>query len=115
MGYEAMLQLEYICTEAEMREAQSLHERQHYGGGSKWRARLALYGLLALSVVPFYFRFRTEIEAKDRPWFIALVVVIFVGVLGLKRVTRRKSDQPTRLKVSERELVFITNGALAAM
>lgn len=30
------LKLEYVCTEAEMREAQSLHLRRAVGGGWRW-------------------------------------------------------------------------------
>jgi hypothetical protein len=42
--------LEYRCTEAEMKEAQSLHLQHHVGGGSKWRAQAALFGILALAL-----------------------------------------------------------------
>jgi hypothetical protein len=53
-----------------------------------------------------YLRFKTEIAAKDRVWFISLVVVACIAFLIFKRVTRRKTDQSVRAEVSERGIVF---------
>jgi hypothetical protein len=65
------LNLEYICTEAEMREAQSLHLRRALGGGSRWLTWLVLFGILAALLTLLYFRIRTEVAPKYQPWFLA--------------------------------------------
>ena len=100
------LQLEYSCTDAELKEAKTLQLRQHYGGGSKWRAQLVQYGFLVLAGAAVYFRFKREVATEDRAWFIALVVVVYVAVLIFKRMTRRKTGGLVRLEASERELTF---------
>lgn len=109
------LKLEYICTEAEMKEAQSLNLHRQCGGGPKWRSQLIVYAFVAVMAALVYLRFKTEIAPKDRLWFIALVILIYSGVLVVKRFTRAKPDQTTRLEVSERELIFYTGGARAVM
>jgi hypothetical protein len=109
------LQLEYSCTEAELKEAQSLHLLQRYGGGSKWRARLAQFGILVAVIAVICFRFTTEIERKDRLWFVALAVVIYIALLAFKRKTKRKPDQIVRLEVSEHEVVFNNGNARTSM
>jgi hypothetical protein len=93
------LKLEYNCTEAEMQEAKTLQEREHYGRGSKWRARLVLGGLLALTLAGTYLRFKTEVAPRDRPWFMALVVAVVLAVLVFKRITRRKIGGQVRIEV----------------
>jgi len=108
-------QLEYSCTDAEMKEAEALQLRQHYGGGSKWRTRLVLFGILALAIAALYIRFKREIAPRDRFWFIALVVVVYIALLIFKRVTRRKTDGVVRLEVSEREVVFNSDNGRTAM
>ena len=100
------LQLEYSCTDADLKEAQTLQLRQHYGGGSKWRAHLVQFGFLVLAGAAVYFRFKHEVAPEDRPWFIALVVVLCVAFLIFKRLTHRKTDGLVRLEASEREVVF---------
>jgi hypothetical protein len=100
------LQLEYTCTEAEFKEAQALHLRQHYGRGSKWRARLVLFGSILIGGAAVYLRFKNEVAPGDRYWFVGIVAVVFVAVLLFKRLTRRKANLLVRLEVSEREVVF---------
>lgn len=100
------LQLEYTCTDADLKEAKALQLRQRYGGGSKWRTQIVLWSFLLLAAGALYFRFTHEIQPNDRPWFIALVVIVYVFFLIFKRMTRRKTGRSVRLEISERELVF---------
>ncbi len=101
------LELEYLVTEAERKQAQELHLRQHYGKGSKWRTRLVLFGLLALGAGAVYMRITTGVEKKDRPWFIALLVFIAAVYLIIKWRSKRKEDpKPARVRVTERGLEF---------
>ena len=109
------LQLEYSCTEAEMKEAQSLNLQRQFGGGPKWRSKLVFYAFTAVVAALVYLRFRTEIAPKERPWFIALVIVVFILLQFFKRMTRQKTDQLVRLEVSEREMVFNTGNGRAGM
>jgi len=109
------LQLEYNCTEAEMKEAQSLNLHRQCGGGPKWRSRLAFYAFVAVAAALLYLRFKMEIAPKDRLWFIALVVMAFIALQFFKRFMRAKSHQTTRLELSDRELVFNTGNGRAAM
>lgn len=104
------LQLEYNCTDAEMKEAQSLNLHRQYGGGPKWRSRLVNYAFVAVVVGLFCLRFKTEIAPQDRIWFVPLlavgIVVVFVALQFFKRFTKTESDGTTRLEISDRELVF---------
>lgn len=109
------LQLEYTCTEAEVKAAQALHLRQHYGGGSKWRTRLILFGILVFTLAVGWLRFKTEVAPEDRWWFVTLVIVIFFAVLFFQRMAGRKRDKPTRLEISEREAVFIGSNGRTTM
>ncbi|HEY5913651.1 MAG TPA: YcxB family protein [Verrucomicrobiae bacterium] len=109
------LQLEYSCTEAELKEAKVLQERQVYGRGSKWRARLVLFGLLALVLGGAYLRFKREMTPRERVWFVGMVVVIFVVLRIFQRITRRKTNGPVRLEFSEREVVIHGGGGRSAI
>jgi len=109
------LQLEYSCTEAEMKEAQSLTLQRQFGGGPKWRSKLIFYAFISVIAALVYLCFRTEIAPKDRPWFIALVIVVFILLQLFKRMTRQQRDKPLRLAVSEREVVFNTAHGRTAM
>ncbi len=109
------LQLEYICTDAEMREAQSLNLRRQLGKGSRARTLLTLFGFLSVLLVALYFRIRTEVAPKYQPYFLAAVAVIFVFFFFKQRRSRKNSDKPTRVEVSHREVVFENNGARASV
>lgn len=100
------LRLEYQCTEAERKEAQSLNTHQQYGGGPKWRSTLAQWVGIAVLAFLVYQRFKLEIAAKDRVWFIVLVVVVFIALQLFKRLTRTKTEGTTRLEISEQGLVL---------
>ncbi|HXI68906.1 MAG TPA: YcxB family protein [Verrucomicrobiae bacterium] len=109
------LQLEYTCTEAEMKEAQSLNLQRQCGGGPKWRSQVIYWAFIAVVAVLVYLRFKMEIAPEDRTWFIALVVVVFIALQLFKRKTRRKLDEPARLEISERELVFTGSNGRTVM
>ncbi len=110
-----MLQLEYTCTEAELKEAQSLDLHRQCGSGPKWRSGVVYYAFIAFIATLVYLRFKMEIAPKDRLWFIALVVVIFIALQIFKGMTRRKTDQLVRLEVSEREVVFNSGNGHTAL
>jgi hypothetical protein len=109
------LHLEYTCTEAELKEAQSLNLHRQCGGGPKWRSRVVFYAFVAVIAVLVYLRFKAEIAVKDRPWFIGLVIVVFVALQVFKRMTRQKSGDSVRLDVSAEELVFHGSNGRTAM
>jgi hypothetical protein len=108
------LQLEYCCTETETNEAQALLSHRQPGRGPKWRSRVVYYAFLVLAAVGLYFRFKREIAPRDRAWFIALAVVVFIALHILQRFSRAKSDQSLRLEISDRELVFIDSASHTA-
>jgi hypothetical protein len=112
-----MLQLEYRCTEAEMKEAQALQLHEGYGCRFKWLSSLIPFGFLALVITALHFRFKTDIvTTRDRSVFIAMIVVIYLVLLTFKRMTRhRKSDQLTRIEISEDEVTFSGDGARTAL
>jgi YcxB-like protein len=108
------LKTEYICTEAELKEAKTLNLQRQFGGGPKWRSTLFYLLFVGLLVVflagDVLLRVKMEILPKDRFWFIGLFITLFVVVfttmMYFKRKTRRKQDQPVRLQISEQELSF---------
>jgi hypothetical protein len=106
------LQIEYSCTEVEMKEAQAFHLRQHYGRGSQWRARLVIFGLVAIAIGVEALRFFTEIAPRDRVRFLLLLLLVFAIVIPalriLKRLTRHRTRPLVRLEASEHQVVFTT-------
>jgi len=102
------LTLEYTCTEAEKKEAEALHLREHYGHGSKWRTRLVLFGLLLATLGLVWLRFMTEVEPEDRWWMLTLMAALFVAVLAVRPFIKRKKEESVRIEVSNTELVHIT-------
>src|SRR5262249_43908074 len=99
----------------EMKEAQELQLRQQLGRGSKWLTRLLLAAFTLFAATVLYFKLKTEMKPGERVWFIALVIVAFIGLQVFKRMTRRKTDRLSRLDVSERELVFANGDTRAAL
>lgn len=104
------LQLEYHCTEAEMKEAQSLNLQRQCGGGPRWRSQVIYWAFIAVVAVLVFLRFKMEIAPEDRFWFVALVVVVFIALQIFKRKTKKKTDVVVRLEVSEAGLVFAGDG-----
>ncbi|HSY19520.1 MAG TPA: YcxB family protein [Candidatus Acidoferrales bacterium] len=103
------LKLEYVCTEADMKEAQSLNLRQQLGGGSRWRALLALYAIFGGVLVLFYFQIKTEIAPQYRPYFLALAGAAFVFFFFKQRRRLKPPDKPTRLEVSEQGITILND------
>jgi len=106
-----MLQLEYICTEAEMREAQSLSLRQELGKGSRVRTYVVLFGILAFVMGAAYFQMRTEIAPQYRPWFLALIGVVFVFLIIKRKLVRNGPKKPVKIELSGREVTIINGNA----
>ncbi len=94
------LQLEYTCTEAELKEAQQLHLQQQVGGGSKLVTAVALAGVLVLSVGVLILRFKTEIPAEDRYLFGWIFIVVFCLLIVFQRKTKGSEASAVRLEAS---------------
>jgi hypothetical protein len=101
------IQLEYTCTDADLREAESLHLREQSTGKSAswtWAKRL---GLIAGFLAIVYFRFRGQVAPKQlvlMMLFSTALLLLFQFGLGS---SRKKSDATsTQLVVSECELTF---------
>jgi hypothetical protein len=107
--------LEYIMTDADLREAQSLHLRERFTGKSAWRAWAMQLGIAAGFSLLIYFRFRGQAS----PTTMALVIGSAIALLawfqfGL-RSSRRTEPATTRLEVSERELIFTTQNGRSVL
>jgi FtsH-binding integral membrane protein len=105
-----MLLLEYICTDAEMREAQSLNTRQQLGKGSRVRTHLVLFGMLAFVLGLAYLQMRTEIAPRYRPWFLALIALVFVFFVLKRKLARKCPKKPAKLELSDREVTIVNDG-----
>jgi uncharacterized membrane protein YidH (DUF202 family) len=106
-----MLQLEYICTDAEMQEAQSLNTRQQLGKGSRVRTYLVLFGILAFVLGLAYLQMRTEIAPQYRPWFLAFIAVVFVVLVFKRKLTRKGAKRPVNIELTDREVTIINDNA----
>ena len=100
------LKLQYSCTEADMKEANTLQEIDYYGRGSKWRARLYSVGLSALALAGAGIWFTREVAPQERPWVVGMMVTLFAAALVFKWVKRKHIGGEVRLEVSDREVVF---------
>jgi FtsH-binding integral membrane protein len=70
-----------------------------------------LFGILSFVLGLAYFRMRTEVAPKDRPWFLVLFAVLFFFFFYLQIRTRKRSKIPTRFELSDREVTIINDGA----
>ncbi len=104
-----ILRLEYACTPAELRQAQSLNLRMQIGGGSKWRTTLLLLVVLGGMLLSFYFRMMREVAPAYRPAFFAAVVGISLVafVVLRKRNSRRAAPVTTRLELSGTDITIL--------
>ena len=109
------LHLEYQITKAEKKEAQALHQEVRHGKRLKWIVLAVFYGVILLEVVVLILRFIFEVKRGERVWFFAILAVVIPVVIMFQRLTRRKTDEPVRLDVSERELVFQGDGSRVAI
>jgi hypothetical protein len=110
-----ILRLEYGCTHAEMEEAQSLSLRKQLGGGSKWLTWVVLILILIGILLAFYQQILREVLPAYRPYVIAGLVVLIVGVTTWKRLARKNSPQRTRVEISETEFVILGPDSRVAM
>ena len=92
------LHLEFICTDAEKKQARSLLLQRQIGGGSKVLTTVILLVLLAGMLLGFYFRVQREVAPANRPYVYAAVF----GVALLAWIWIRRSRAST-LAVSEGE------------
>lgn len=84
-----ILRLEYACTQAELREAQSLSLRKQLGGGSRWRTLFVLCLILVGVMAAAYMEFWRTSSASERPYYVALFVICFAFLFWKNRRSRR--------------------------
>jgi hypothetical protein len=109
------LHLEFACTDAETKQARSLHLRRQVGGGSKVLTLVILLLLLVGMVLTFYFRVQREVTPAYRPYVYAAVFA--VALLAWVWIRRSRASTPieTRLEVSDDGLSIRTSGAAVRM
>jgi len=106
------LRLEYVCTSAEMVEAESLTVRQHVGKGSKWRTHLIIFGMLSVALLLLYFQIRIMVPAAYIPYtFAAIIVAIAVFVLGRRHQKRARKHATNRIDVNSTDLTILGAGS----
>lgn len=88
-----VLRLEYACTPAERKEAESFVLAQTLGGGSKRRANAKLLLILIAFICLFVLFVVTVIPKAFAPYMIAGWVGLTVVVTVLRRRTRRRLDK----------------------
>lgn len=104
------LQLEYTITTADQKAAEALQTHHSMGGGPKWRSQLFLWLILVAAMSLLYFRFRMDVKPADRGLFVVLVVIALIFVKWYKRYCCQREILPTKVTVSERELVVEGGG-----
>lgn len=105
------LQLEYTCTSVELNEARALYERDPVGRKAKLRSSLVLSVMFVVFLALIYFRIRTEVAPKHQPWFLLIAGgVILLGYHSFQS-NSKKPGAPTKLEISEKELVFVCGEA----
>ena len=98
-----MLQLEYTCTNAEMREARLLYRRL-LGKGSRFRKLLIVFGILAVLVVLAYFLIRPQVATKNTFWFLVLYAAVF-AFFYFRAVNR--SQKKLKFELSDKEVTTV--------
>src|SRR5215469_5122568 len=101
------LQLEYACTKKEIGQAQTLAIHKQLGGGSKVRARIMLFLIVAIVLAGFYFEVQ-NFPASGR-WYILggafMIAVVFVFLKNKSRSRRRNAL--SKLEVTEAGLTVL--------
>jgi hypothetical protein len=98
-----------------MEEAQSLSLRKQLGGGSKWLTWVVLILILIGVLLAFYQQIVREVSPAYRPYVIAGLGVLIVGMTIWKRLARKNSPQTTRVEISETEFVLLGPDSRVAM
>lgn len=101
-----ILRLEYICTHAEMEEAQSLLLRKQFGRGSKWLTQAVLILLLIGMLLGLYFKMGQIFSANLLPYAYATTVAGCLGFVFWRRLNRKRRGL-ARFEVSERGLAIL--------
>jgi hypothetical protein len=107
------LQLEYVCSVAEIDEAKLLCVRKHIGGGSKWKTRfyqiVILIGLLAGA----WFRFE-EFSPTARLMLLVALVAGSVLFVRLRKKFRKVNTVATRLEISDSDITVLNGDSKVA-
>lgn len=110
------LRLEFLCTEAEMKEARELQLHKQVGGGSKWRTTAVLLLILVGMLLGGYFRLRREVAPAHQPYAIAGFVVLCTFIyLVRKRLFKRGGPVPMELEVAGAGLTILASGSKVTM
>ncbi len=100
------VRLEYVCTPAEMEEAQSLFLRKKLGRGSKRLTQIVLLAVLVGMLLALYFRMGQIFPAKALPLVYTVVVAACVGFVFWKRLNRKQRGV-TQVELSRKGLTFL--------
>jgi hypothetical protein len=109
------LHLEFTCTDAERRQAQSLLVQRQLGGGSKVLTTVVLLLILAGMLLGFDFRVRREVAPAYRPYVYAAVSGVALLAWIWKRRSRASAPAEMSLDVSDDGLSVRGSGAAARM
>jgi YcxB-like protein len=100
-------QLEYNCSKAEIKEAESLNQHYKMGGGPKWRSGLLIYLAFGGIILVAYYRVRYEFSPEEQWLCIPVAVVVFITLRIIKRQNSKNATKSTRMEVSEQGLTTI--------
>ncbi len=102
-----ILRLEYGCTAAEKREAESLSLRKQLGGGSKWQMWVVLGVMLVVVLGLFYAMLRTQVPAPYRPYVLLGTFAVFVFIFLRNRRATRGSKATNTVEISEAGITLL--------
>ena len=93
-----------------MAEAETLNLRRELGGGSKWRPRVYLAGLLLAALRLVYFRFARDFAPEKRIYaMVGFVVVVSIIVFFLQQARKKKERATSRLELSDAGLAILSD------
>jgi hypothetical protein len=93
------LHLEYACTEAERKQAQSLLLQRQVGGGSKVLTTIVLLLALVGMLLGFYFRVQREVGPAYRPYAYAGFFVLCSFIWLVRRKLRASASAPVTISL----------------
>jgi hypothetical protein len=109
-----ILHLDYVCSHAELEQAQSLSLRHQLGGGSKWRTRFVLVVLLVGILSGAWFRFREIPEGYPALILAAIIGCCLFFAVCIRRF-RKTIPRPIQLEISEEGLTILGTDSKVAL
>jgi hypothetical protein len=107
--------LEFACTDAEKKQAQSLHLQRQVGGGSKLLTTVVLLLLLTGMLLGFAFRVQREVASAHRPYVYAAAVGFSLLAWVWIRRSRASTPAEMKLEVSDDALSIVGSGGAVRM